>query len=104
VAEATGANIFFIKEGGLHTPTPDCFLNGITRQTVMDLARRHGVEVVERAIWPDELESFEQCFITGSAAEVTFVRSIGPWNFEVGELSRQLGKDYDDLVNRRLNI
>src|SRR5436190_11112036 len=70
VAEATGANVFFIKDGALHTPTPDCFLNGITRQTVMDLARRHGVEVSERAIWPDQLESFEQCFITGSASEV----------------------------------
>ena len=74
VAEATGANAFFIKEGKLFTPTPDCFLNGITRQTVMDLARRRGVEVIERAIWPDELESFEQMFITGSAAEVTFIQ------------------------------
>jgi branched-chain amino acid aminotransferase len=103
VAEATGANAFFIKEGKLFTPTPDCFLNGITRQTVMDLARRRGVEVEERAIWPDELESFEQMFITGSAAEVTFVQSVGPWNFEIGDLSRQLQRDYDDLVNRRLN-
>ena len=103
VAEATGANAFFVKEGKLFTPTPDCFLNGITRQTVMDLARRRGVEVDERAIWPDELESFEQMFITGSAAEVTFIRSAGPWNFEIGDLSRQLAKDYDDLVNRRLN-
>lgn len=103
VAEATGANAFFIKEGQLITPTPDCFLNGITRQTVMDLARRRGVEVVERAIWPEELESFEQMFITGSAAEVTFIQSAGPWNFEIGDLSRQLAKDYDDLVNRRLN-
>jgi branched-chain amino acid aminotransferase len=103
VAEATGANAFFIKEGQLITPTPDCFLNGITRQTVMDLARRRGVEVIERAIWPEELESFEQMFITGSAAEVTFIQSAGPWNFEIGDLSRQLAKDYDDLVNRRLN-
>ncbi len=103
VAEATGANAFFVKAGALYTPTPDCFLNGITRQTVMDLARRRGVEVVERAIWPDELESFEQMFITGSAAEVTFIRSAGPWNFEIGDLSRQLQRDYDDLVNRRLN-
>jgi branched-chain amino acid aminotransferase len=103
VAEATGANAFFAKNGTLYTPTPDCFLNGITRQTVMDLAKRRGIEVIERAIWPDELESFEQMFITGSAAEVTFIRSAGPWNFEVGDLSRQLAKDYDDLVNRRLN-
>ena len=103
VAEATGANAFFIRNGSLYTPTPDCFLNGITRQTVMDRARRRGVEVIEKAIWPEELESFEQMFITGSAAEVTFIQSAGPWNFEIGDLSRQLAQDYDDLVNRRLN-
>ena len=103
VAEATGANAFFIRNGSLYTPTPDCFLNGITRQTVMDLARRRGVEVIEKAIWPEELESFEQMFITGSAAEVTFIQSAGPWDFEIGDLSRQLAQDYDDLVNRRLN-
>jgi branched-chain amino acid aminotransferase len=103
VAEATGANAFFVKDGALYTPTPDCFLNGITRQTVMDLARRRGVEVIERAIWPEELEGFQQMFITGSAAEVTFIQSAGPWNFEIGDLSRQLARDYDDLVNRRLN-
>jgi branched-chain amino acid aminotransferase len=103
VAEATGANAFFVREGALYTPTPDCFLNGITRQTVMDLARRRGVEVIEKAIWPEELESFEQMFITGSAAEVTFIQSAGPWSFEIGDLSRQLATDYDDLVNRRLN-
>jgi branched-chain amino acid aminotransferase len=101
VAEATGANVFFVRDGQLHTPTPDCFLDGVTRRTVMDLARNRGVEVVERAIWPDELESFEQMFLTGSAAEVTFVGSVGPWNFEVGDLSRQLAKDYDDTVNGR---
>jgi len=104
VAEATGANAFFIKDGALYTPTPDCFLNGITRQTVMDLARRRGVEVIEKAIWPEELEDFQQMFITGSAAEVTFIQSAGPWNFEIGDLSRQLAQDYDDLVNRRLNF
>jgi len=104
VAEATGANAFFVKEGKLVTPTPDCFLNGITRQTVIDLARRLHIDVEERAVWPDELESFEQMFITGSAAEVTFIRSAGPWSFEIGDLSRQLAKDYDDLVNRRLNF
>ena len=104
VAEPTGANAFFVKEGKLVTPTPDCFLNGITRQTVIDLARRLHIDVEERAVWPDELESFEQMFITGSAAEVTFIRSAGPWSFEIGDLSRQLAKDYDDLVNRRLNF
>jgi branched-chain amino acid aminotransferase len=102
VAEATGANAFFVRDGELHTPTPDCFLDGITRRTIMDLARKRGVEVVERDIWPDELESFEQMFLTGSAAEVTFVGSAGPWNFEVGDLSRQLAKDYDDTVNGRI--
>ncbi len=101
VAEATGANAFFVRDGVIHTPTPDCFLDGITRRTVIDLARRRGVEIVERAIWPEELESFEQMFLTGSAAEVTFVGSAGPWNFEVGDLSRQLASDYDDLVNQR---
>jgi branched-chain amino acid aminotransferase len=103
VAEATGANAFFVKDSKLITPTPDCFLNGITRQTVIDLANRRGIEVEERAVWPDELESFEQMFITGSAAEVTLIRSAGPWNFEIGDLSRQLQRDYDDLVNRRSN-
>jgi branched-chain amino acid aminotransferase len=102
VAEATGANAFFVRDGTLHTPTPDCFLDGITRRTVMDLARRRGIEVVERPIWPEELESFEQFFLTGTAAEVTPVASAGPWNFEVGELTLQLRKDYLDLVNRRL--
>ena len=102
VAESTGANIFFIRDGVIHTPTPDCFLDGITRRTVIDLARRRGVEVVERSIWPEELESFEQMFLTGSAAEVTSVGSVGPWNFEVGELSRTLARDYDDLVHGRL--
>jgi len=102
VAEATGANVFFVRDGTLHTPTPDCFLDGITRRTVMDLARKRGVDVEERAIWPEELASFEQMFLTGTAAEVTPVKSAGPWNFEVGELTLQLQKDYDDLVNGRI--
>ena len=103
VAEATGANVFFVRDGALHTPVPDCFLDGITRRTVMDLARRRGVEVSERAIWPEELESFEQMFLTGTAVEVTPVQSVGPWSFEVGDLTRQLAKDYDDLVNGRIS-
>ncbi|HEY0625996.1 MAG TPA: branched-chain amino acid aminotransferase [Allosphingosinicella sp.] len=103
VAEATGANAFFIRDNVLYTPTPDCFLNGLTRQTVMDLARRRGIEVVEKAIWPEELESFQQFFLTGSAAEVTPVASAGPWSFEVGDLTMQLRKDYFDLVYRRLS-
>jgi branched-chain amino acid aminotransferase len=102
VAEATGANVFFLKDGALHTPTPDCFLDGITRRTVMGLAQRRGLEVVERAIWPEELEGFEQAFLTGSAAEVTPLAEIGPWRFEVGQTVLGLAKDYSDLVNGRL--
>jgi len=102
VAEATGANAFFVKDGALHTPTPDCFLNGLTRQTIIGLARRRGIEVIERTIWPEQLEDFEQFFLTGSAAEVTPVASAGPWNFEVGDLTLQLRKDYLDLVHRRI--
>ena len=102
VAEATGANVFFVRDGVLYTPTADIFLNGITRRTVIDLARERGIEVVERRIWPEELASFEQCFLTGSAAEVTFVSEIGPWSFTPGEMSRDLRSDYDDLVNGRV--
>jgi branched-chain amino acid aminotransferase len=101
VAEATGANIFFIKDGKIHTPTPDCFLNGITRRSVMDLARKRGIEVIERTIWPEELEGFEQAFLTGTAAEVTPLGEIGPWRFEVGALTKQLMQDYDDAVWNR---
>jgi len=102
VAEATGANVLFVRDGEIHTPVPDCFLDGITRRTVMDLARKRGINVIEREIWPEELETFEQCFLAGTAVEITPVRSIGPWNFEVGDMIRQLAKDYDDLVNGRL--
>ena len=98
VAEATGANIFFLRDGVLHTPTPDCFLDGITRRTVIGLARARGIEVVERVIWPEELETFEQAFLTGTAAELTPLAEIGPWRFEVGTLTQRLAKDYADLV------
>jgi branched-chain amino acid aminotransferase len=101
VAEATGANVFFVKDGALHTPVPDCFLDGITRRSAMRLAARRGIAVHERPIWPEELEGFEQCFLTGSAAEVTPVGSIGPWRFEVGDLTRQLMADYAALVRRQ---
>lgn len=104
VAEATGANVFFVKGNTLYTPTPDCFLDGITRRTVMALAQERGFDVIERAIWPSELEHFEQCFLTGSAAEVTPVAEIGPYRFEVGAVTRQLVQDYDDLVNGRMNL
>ncbi|MHA1528638.1 MAG: branched-chain amino acid aminotransferase [Alphaproteobacteria bacterium] len=98
VAEATGANVFFVKDGAVHTPTPDCFLNGITRQTVIGLMRDKGLEVVERRIMPDELESFEQCWLTGTAAEVTPVGEIGPYSFEVGALTKDIAKSYEQVV------
>ncbi len=98
VAEATGANVFFVRDGAVHTPTPDCFLNGITRQTVLGLMRDKGIEVVERHIMPDELESFEQCWLTGTAAEVTPVGEIGPYNFEVGALVQDIAKSYEQVV------
>jgi branched-chain amino acid aminotransferase len=94
VAECTGANIFFVKDGKLHTPIADCFLDGITRQTVIAIARRRGLEVVERRIMPDELEYFSECFITGTAAEVTAVSEIGQWNFNPGGITQQLMDDY----------
>jgi branched-chain amino acid aminotransferase len=98
VAEATGANMFFVKDGVIHTPTPDCFLDGITRRTVMDLARQRGIEIIERAIMPDELEGFSECFITGTAAEVTPVSEIGPYRFTPSDISKNLMSDYAALV------
>ena len=98
VAEATGANIFFVKDGEVHTPKPDCFLNGITRQTVVGMLEDRQVKVHERHIMPEELEGFEQCWLTGTAAEVTPVGQIGDWNFEVGALTREIALDYEKLV------
>ena len=98
VAEATGANIFFVKNGEVHTPDPDCFLNGITRQTVLGMLRDRGIKVHERHIMPEELEGFEQCWLTGTAAEVTPVGQIGDYNFEVGELTRDIAESYEKLV------
>ncbi len=98
VAEATGANIFFVKDGAVHTPLPDCFLNGLTRQTVIELLKARGVEVIERHIMPEELDSFEQCWLTGTAAEVTPVGQIGEHMFEVGTLTRTISEDYEKLV------
>jgi branched-chain amino acid aminotransferase len=94
VAECTGANIFFVRGGQLHTPIADCFLSGITRATVIDLARRRGIETIERRIVPDELGGFSECFITGSAAEVTPVSEIAQWTFTPGKISEQLMVDY----------
>jgi len=99
IAEATGANIFFVKDSVLHTPLPDCFLDGITRRTVIGLAKRRGWKVVERAMMPEEMAEFSECFITGTAAEVTPVSEIGPYRFTVGEITRTLMDDYSALVH-----
>ncbi|MBN2907412.1 MAG: branched-chain amino acid aminotransferase [Rhodobacteraceae bacterium] len=98
VAEATGANMFFVKEGEVHTPKPDCFLNGITRQTVIGMLKDRGITVHERHIEPAELEGFEQCWLTGTAAEVTPVGQIGDYTFEVGALARDISAAYEKLV------
>jgi branched-chain amino acid aminotransferase len=98
VAEATGANIFFVKDGVIHTPTPDCFLDGITRRSVIGLARKRGYQIVERAIMPEEMADFDECFLTGTAAEVTPVSEIGPYRFTVGDITRTLMQDFTDLV------
>lgn len=94
VAECTGANAFFTRDGAIHTPIADCFLDGITRRTVIDLAKRRGFEVIERRIMPEELESFNECFITGTAAEVTPVSEIGPYTFQPGNITMTLMEDY----------
>jgi branched-chain amino acid aminotransferase len=98
VAECTGANIFFTRDGAIHTPIADCFLNGITRQTVMALAREQGLEIIERRIMPEELSSFNECFIVGSAAEVTPVAEIGPYTFKPGNISRTMMDAYTNAV------
>ena len=98
IAEATGANIFFVKAGEVHTPLADSFLNGLTRQTVIEMLKKRGVRVNERHIMPEELESFEQCWLTGTAAEVTPVGQIGDHYFEVGALTRDVSDSYERLV------
>jgi len=98
VAEATGANIFFVKDGEVHTPLPDAILNGLTRQTVIGMLKERGITVHERHILPEELDGMEQCWLTGSAAEVTPVGQIGDWTFEVGDLCREISEAYEVLV------
>jgi branched-chain amino acid aminotransferase len=98
VAEATGANVFFVRGDELHTPTPDCFLDGITRRTVIGLAKERGLKVIERAILPEEMGNFEQCFLTGSAAEVTPVSEIGEYRFTPGDITKTLMDAYSDHV------
>ena len=94
VAECTGANVFFVRNGAIHTPIADCFLDGLTRQTAIELARRRGFEIVERRIMPDELSSFSECFITGTAAEITPVGEIGPHHYKPGAITSTLIDDY----------
>ncbi|MEO0464917.1 MAG: branched-chain amino acid aminotransferase [Pseudomonadota bacterium] len=104
IAEATGANVFFQKDGVLHTPTPDCFLNGLTRQTVIAMAKARQIEVQERAIFPDELPSFDECFITGSAAEITPVREIAGMEYTPGEMTEALMNDYRSATLGKLAV
>jgi branched-chain amino acid aminotransferase len=101
VAECTGANIFFIKDGVLNTPTPDCFLDGITRRTVIGLAKKRGMQVVERTIMPEELGSFSECFLVGTAAEVTPVSEIAEHTYKPGKISETLIGDYSAAVQPR---
>ena len=98
VAECTGANIFFVKGGELHTPTADCFLNGITRQTIIELAKSHGIAVHERRIMPEEMAGFDECFICGTGAEVTPVSEVGSYHFTPGAVSRALIDAYTAAV------
>jgi branched-chain amino acid aminotransferase len=100
VAEATGANMFFVKDGKLHTPIPDCFLDGITRRSVIALAKARQIPVHERQITREELDTFEECFLTGTAAEVTPVSEIGPYRFKPGKISETLMNDYAEEVRR----
>ncbi len=98
LAECTGANLFLVIDGALHTPTPDCFLDGITRRTVMDLAREAGIDVIERAMEPKEIERADEIFITGTAVEVTAVGEIDDRRFAVGPVTRHLRDAYAKLV------
>ena len=101
IAETTGANIFLIRDGVIHTPEPDCFLDGITRRSVIDLARKAGFEVIERHIPGDELSTFSEIFITGTAAEVTPVAEIGEHRFQPGNVTFSLMDDFSRMVRRR---
>jgi branched-chain amino acid aminotransferase len=103
VAECTGANVFFIKDGKIHTPIADCFLDGITRRSAIALARKRGIEVIERRILPSELDQFSECFITGTAAEITAVSEIARWKFTPGPITLQLADDYTAEVQPKGN-
>ena len=103
VAECTGANTFFIKDGKIHTPIADCFLDGITRRSAIMLAKRRGIEVIERRILPSELDGFSECFITGTAAEITAVSEIAHWRFTPSAITLQLADDYTAEVQPKGN-
>ena len=104
VAECTGANLFLIKGGAIHTPEPDCFLDGITRRTVIGLAKARGIEIIERPIMPEELGSFSECFITGTAAEVTPVSEIGSHTYKPAQICENLLNDYMALVRPKKRV
>ena len=104
VAECTGANLFLIKDGAIHTPEPDCFLDGITRRTVIGLAKARGIKVIERPIMPEELGTFSECFITGTAAEVTPVSEIGAHTYKPAQICENLLNDYMALVRPKKRV
>jgi branched-chain amino acid aminotransferase len=104
VAECTGANIFLIKDGVIHSPDPDCFLDGITRRSVIELAKARGIEVIDRAIMPEELGTFSECFITGTAAEVTPVSEIGEHRYKPGKITETLFSDFMALVKPKERV
>jgi len=104
VAEATGANLFAVRDGALYTPIPDCFLNGITRQTVIALAQHFGIPVHETIIMPEDLPSFSEIFVTGTAAELTAVGRIDDLRYSVGPVTKKIQAAYADLVNGRMTI
>jgi branched-chain amino acid aminotransferase len=104
VAECTGANVFFVKDGAIHTPVPDCFLDGITRRTVIDIAKARGLSVIERTIMPEELGQFSECFITGTAAEITPVSEIGSNRYKPGQISEMLLADYMAMVKPKAKV
>lgn len=101
VAELTGANIFLVIEGKIHTPTPDCFLDGITRRTVIDLAKKRGIEIIERAVWPEDFKRADEVFVTGTAAEVVGIGQIDDQYFQVGSVTKSLAQDYAKMVREQ---
>lgn len=104
IAEGTGANIFFIKDKIIHTPIPDCFLNGITRQTVIELVKNKGFDLLEKHILPDEINQYDEAFLTGTAAEITPIKSIDEISYNIGNntTSFELMNDFTNLVNSSL--